>query len=369
MLRVVTLPITPGNKRSFLTLFTPFVADMYAKSVGAELTVMLNTVGIKSANSGVDSRQQHANYQMHLKRLGMGSVQCVHDGVQEYETMFQENISRMRKQTLFNNTAKEISWCSCGRVEIPTEVVRKIILEQRHKTLITGSSFSTASCSTCHSPLETATETVQTLQFPQIEVTVEPRLYTNEIRAIADRTAENNIIVSRYHRNSDERFDADFRWYGYIGYVANPGDEVTIISSPTTLNQAVKVMAFNQLISPEIKVKLLIHPLVRVVDDQIQMSTMDINGYFDFLDNPLQARMFFALGLQWSSGESLVRAREVHLIKLTSPYLSRNVSSGLLFSVLKFNRNNVSGLYKQLRRGKSLTTEQTAIAWCIQPPT
>lgn len=371
MLRVMTLPITPKNGNSFLTLVTPFVADVYAKASQAQLTIVLNTVGIKSKNSRVSSKEQHREYQRLLSCLGMDPARCEHDGTDLYESFFQLEISRVKTLSLFQHSRRDIAWCSCGRVEIPVDVASKIIVEQRQKTLISGSSCKDAKCVACGSFLEFGNEEVVHINLPQAIISADPSLYSKELTAITERTCKRDVIITRKHRGTEEEFDTDFRWYGYVGCFASPGDDVVIITSPTTLNQAVKVLLYCHVVYPDIRIRLFIHPLVRVIDHKVIMSTMSGQEFFDFLDTPIQARMFLALGMQWAAPEGSIGTDEVYLIRQTSQKITDcscvNVGCipGSLCDV--FTRNNVNLLFKQVRCGKILSHSQTQLVSLIQP--
>lgn len=373
MLRVMTLPITPRNSNSFLTLTTSLVADVYAKAFCAELTVVLNTVGIKSESSGISPTEQYKNYQYLLSRLGMNPAKCEHDGSDLYESFFQSEVSRMEGLSFLQRSKRDIAWCSCGRVEIPVDVALKIISEQRQKTLISGSSFGGAKCIACDSFLVSGNEEVMHINLHTATVLAEPLLYSRELATITERTSKRDIIITRRHRGPNERFDIDFRWYGYVGCFANPGDEVVIVTSPTTLNQAIKVLLYCQIAYPEITIRLFIHPLIRIADHKVTMSTMSTQEFFDFLVIPIQARMFLSLGMQWTTPESFIGTDEVYLIKQTSQKITDyncvgvDCITGSLCNI--FTRNNVNSLFKQVRCGRVLSRSQNQLVSFIQPLT
>lgn len=371
MLKIMTLPITPNRRCSFLTLVTPFVADIYARSIGAELTIVLNTTGIKSESYGMSPADQYKNYIHLLLRLGMGSIRCVHDGTDLYESFFQSEMIRIKEMSLLQRLNRTVAWCSCGRVEIPVDVALKIIADQRHKTLIRGSNLENATCAVCHSSLNTGDKDVSHIWLPKENIDVEPCLYAKEIEAIVERTAERDVIVTRHHRGIEEKFDTDFRWYGYVGCFAKPGDEVVIITSPTTLNQAVKVFLYSKMAYPDIKIRLCVHSLIRIIDHKIKMSKMNIDEFLALL-NPLQARMFLSLGIQWTALESFIGTNEVYLIKQTSQKITEGVQSesGCFSQSLQnvFTRRSISSLYKSIRRDQTLSPEQLQLLRLIQPP-
>lgn len=367
MLRVLTLPITPGKDRSFLTLFTPFVADFIAKEIGGVLTVMLNTVGIKSNARSMSAHDQWLEYRAILDRLGMGSVDCTHDGTDSFEAGFQKQISCLKSSSLLHNVRKQISWCLCGRVEVPTEVVYGILANQRSKSLIAGSTFATAQCRICGSLLQTAHESVKVLRFPKIKTVSVPGLYRKELESISERITRTETIVTRLHRH-DVQYDTDFRWGGYVSHLANPGDHVVLVSSPTTLNQALRVVAFTRLISPEIEFSLLIHPLIRVIDDRVIVSQMNIENFLAFMESSLQVRMFLGLGLQWGASETKLHTRDIQLVRNTSMYFEQ-VKFHPIHSLrpCQFGRIDICTLYKQIRCKKSLSSKQSLLSYCIQP--
>jgi hypothetical protein len=175
------------------------------------------------------------------------------------------------------------------------------------------------------------------------------------------------LIINRLHRAEQSCFDIDFRWSGFVNYIANPDDEVILVSSPTTLNQAVRVISFAKMIAPNINIKLVVHPLLRVQDDRIMLSSMKITEFFSTLGSSLEARLLLSTGLQWRSLESVIYSRDIHWCRLTASkfnFQNDNVSSE---RKPFFGKNEIGLLYKTIRSQKPLSSLQKGIAACIMP--
>ncbi|MDR2396236.1 MAG: hypothetical protein LBD57_06520 [Endomicrobium sp.] len=293
MLRVVTLPITPadGNgefDRSFVTLFTPFVADIVAKDLMVKPTIMLNIVGMKSDVSGKSSESQMREYLGCLNRLGI-AADAFNDAHDDYESYFGNLVTKLLKERKIISEAKQMVWCKCGRIEMPVEVANSILYTARHKTLLTGEDLASAVCKKCGSKLETSVDEVQLFRLQPARINVFPPIYREELQAIIKRLTDNGLIISRLHRAAHCCFDIDFRWSGFVNYIAKSNDEVVIVSSPTTLNQAARVILFTKMIEPSINIRLIVHPLLRVQDGGVVLSKMSISEFFYGIRNSLRS--------------------------------------------------------------------------------
>ena len=365
MLRVVTLPITPvsDGARSFLTLITPFVADIVAKTMGATLTVMVNTVGVKSDTSGVSPHDQFLGYGRLLCDLGISS-RCDHDGSRDHENHFRVAVDLLRSSSTLKTVEREMLWCGCGRVEVPIVVARQLVAQQRNKSLIIGNSLSQSRCRKCESVLFSGLEQVQTISLKESDVVVRPTLYTEEIRAVVARVSGVETVVSRRHRGTHD-FDTDFRWWNYVGRVAEPGDRVIIVTSPTTLNQAVRVVLFTKMLYPDIQVELLVHSLVRLSERNELQSVTD-TGFVGAVGGSLRARMLLALALRWSASETTLCQTDLNLVQITESAFKSAVRPEKVVQEKLYHRGDVVSFYKQLRKQTSVLQHEQLVR-IIQP--
>lgn len=371
MERIVTLPITPVEGRTFLSLFTPLVADIFSRLFCRGLTIMVNTVGYKTEGDGDALFEKYRQLLAGISIVDRDEYFFTHDGQGEYQIFFVEAVKKLLAEGVVKSRVENTAWCQCGRVGLPQVVVDNLLLEKRKKTLITMIGGKVA-CSQCLGLLDTDLVKNYFIELPNpSNFTIEPQIYTSEIQAIMDRNTSRPLIVSRVNRAikqaivSDICFDIDFRWMFYPGYLLQLGfDKLTVITSPTTLNQTMKMLSLCSIVYPDVKFHIIIHPLVRICDERTVISKMSVGEYLVHVGSAAVARSFLSLGLQWTQYETTVRSSELHLIRQTCEMLGRlNWHDKKLSVAGKYpDRGEILKSYKNLRGGKLTDEEKLLIS-------
>ncbi len=370
---VTTLPVTVNENPSFLTLVTPFLAHVASIAFGARGMVMTNTIGMKTVDHEKSADSYFRLYQSQVSGIAIDPEFCAHDGSSDYERHFNDVLVRLADAHMFKELKQEISWCECGRVEIPTEAARALIRQQRPKSLIEGNGLESARCKICRSGLHTDMEQTLVVTLPRITVHSIPGIYAMELETIADRIATRPVMVSRRHRGHGMCYDADFRWLPYITSLSQMEKEVVIVSSPTTLNQAVKVIALTFALDPTIHCALLVHPLIRIRDRRTALSEMSIEKFYQLVPSPSARRFLFAASMQWTSHETFLGSEETHLISQTAEMISSYGINNTRIAPIApedfvhfFNRGATSRLLKVIRTN-GLQSEDGRLLQLINP--
>ncbi len=370
---VTTLPVTVNENPSFLTLVTPFLAHIASIAFGARGVVMTNTIGMKTVDHEKSAESYFRLYQSQVSGIAIDPEFCAHDGSSDYERHFNDVLARLADARMLKELEQEISWCECGRIEIPTEAARALIHQQRPKSLIEGNSLESAHCKICHSGLHTNMEQTLVIALPRITAHSIPGIYAKDLETIADRIATRTVTVSRRHRGYDMCYDVDFRWLPYITSLSQTEKEVVIVSSPTTLNQAMKVIAFTSMLDPAIRCTLLVHPLIRIRDQRTALSEMSIKKFYQLVPSPLARRFLLAASMQWTSHETVLSSEEIHLISQTAEMVSScGINNNQIAHISPedfvhfFNRGATNRLLKAIRTS-DLQPEDGRLLQLINP--
>jgi len=372
---VVTLPLTAGNERSFLTLFTPLISHIVSKAIGAPLIIMQNNVGYKSNDLAIDSRLQYEKYVEHCGQIGISGngVSFKEDASPDYQTYFEKLVKKVLEMGLVNFQTEEIMWCQCGRTEALASTIKTLAEEKRRKSLIACSD--TVKCKCCNHPLESSVEDIAVISLNQVlPENIWPPIYFDEFKEVSKRMSGHSVVISRNHRSGfkikigykEVTIDTDFRWFGYLGYFCQGMSEVLIVSSLTTLNQLAKVIAFSKLCLPELKISILIHPVIRVKDGNVKMSSFRIEEYLRLCQTANVARFFLASCMQWNHGETTLTSDEIGLVKLgllNKTIVSQKPSESLAVNDLfhLMNRKTFYNMLKCLRNGKMMTLNEVLL--------
>ncbi len=379
---IVTLPLTAGDRRSFLTLFTPLVSQITARASGSSLKIMLNNVGFKSDSLNIDVFTQFQNYKKRCEDFGIfgDNVSFWHDAGEDYQEYFQNLILKVEKEGGIELCKEEMSWCPCGRVETLRSVVESLISEERRKSLVMGGREE--KCKFCGQNLNTNVEDVIILRLENIlPKNIWPSIYRDEIAGTCRRVASHPIVISRNHRHGfkarmfDREFviDTDFRWLGYLGYLFKGRRDICIVSSVTTLNQLARVVSFSEKFLPCMNISILVHPIIRVRDGNLKLASIDIDRYLNLCGDSKIARFFLASCVQWNRAESVLVSDELDLIKKSFiQTIEVNQCGGnnrVPVSDLSqlINRKKLFDLLKSLRSKKQLTKEEIILKSIVSP--
>jgi len=381
-MKVVTLPITPGVGRLFTTLLNPLVADLVAYSLLGELRIMLNTVGIPKLDKQAEAPEVLLQvYRNHLDGLGIAKqTPCFHDGSQDFEDYFQDVLKRLLQKGHLTQTRMEISACACGRVEIPTEALARVAGEYRRKKLIRLSPPGFI-CEVCKSILISTKENVAVCRFRMPEqVSIFPSLFEKEVDVTVSRIMSYPTVISRNRREFSQikigeytsSADTDFRWATFLGYIIPETESGILVASATTLNQAVKVLMLDQLLTGRARCSIVAHPLIRIHDQQISLSGLSAEAFLSLCGLPYVSRTFLSLGLRWDTMEGIVDSGNLHLIQKSLPRRmwvnSVRQSPIMLEKVQKlFGRQTILNLLKKFRNRDSLTEDEEFLLGFLEP--
>jgi hypothetical protein len=333
------------------------------KALDANTIIMTNTVGMKMEHQRLSTEEYLEVYREQSESVGIPETCIQHDGSEAFGHHFARMLTRIEELGLLTEGREDISWCTCGRIEIPTQVLQKLVQQNRAKTLIKHEN-GIVRCKVCDSKLSSKKETVRMLQLPMMSIPCAPLFYGNEVVAVAERISSHPIIVSRNHRGKDVVFDTDFRWFSYLSMIRGDDTDVVLVTSPTTLNQAVKVVATLAVLSPETRCSLCVHPLVRVRDGNMALSSSTLKDVCQLLPSAFARRMLIALGLQWTNKETVVSSKEVHLIsqtvrrpieKMGDMRISVQETTETFMKLC--NRNRATKLLKEIRAGQVMDTD------------
>lgn len=378
---VLTLPLTPSGKKSFLIFFTPLFADIISKAVSAKLTVMLNATGLKSefTDNTVDERVNE--YSDYCRKLGVdnSTATFAHDGTKSFQDFSEKMIQELFIDGLIKEKTEEMMWCNCGRVELPSCFLDSLDCGVWRRSLLCKKD-GIVKCRVCGQPLSSGKEKSYTISLPETQqIEVLPSIYTDRVNDLATRIARHPTIISRRHRigkkmvlNGEEIVvDTDFCWMGYLGYL---GIEKSchIVTGLSTLNQAIKVVAFSKLVYPDTKVSLVIHPTIKIKDGNQRLSGLGINDFLSLCDSANVARIILTGCIQWRHSESTLNSDEMDLISKSASHIKHESSDDnrpLTANELPefINRQKVFEWLKCLRNHNLLTRQQRFLQKIVCP--
>ena len=364
MRRIFTLPITPQPHCSFLRHYTAFYADVIGKLMGCSTSIIANTVGMKSDR---EADAEFQGYRNSIRQLGI-ACDTDHDGSEGYRNYFAGWLRALIEKQLVRQERQKIVWCSCGRVEMPLIAANAILRQERQKSLLRGSTITDARCVLCGSTLEAAHEEILTIQMmPRLVERFVPSLYRAQLTSVRDLISSRPAIVSRNHRETAFRvgtgpfaanIDTDFYWTAFPMYLCSADDVATVISSPTTLHQLLRIAACANLLDDGPSIEFIIHPLVRLVESSDFVSSFfTTDQLLEKATSVLALRMFMALGINWTAQETLLQSRELYWAMMTARSLqlpstpAARRTAGLEDLPLVFNRLELHNAYKAIRAG------------------
>lgn len=381
-MKVVTLPITPATGRSFVTLLSPLVVDLVAYSLRCEPCIMLNTIGItKSSVQSQIPESLVTLFRDHLDRLGIAKqTPCLHDGSQEFENYFRDALDRLIKKGHVKEAQMDISACVCGRVEIPTNALGKIVGEYRRKKLIQMSPSGLV-CSVCSAPLTSGQETVALCYFqaPQ-RMRIFPSLFEKEMHAAISRITSYPMVISRNHRSSTQitvggytgSADVDFRWTTFLGHAIPDPEDGMLVTSAATLSHAVRVLLLDQLLTEKERCTIVVHPLIRIRNQQTNFATLSAETFLAQCGIPYVARTFLTLGLRWDTMEGIIDSGNFHLVQKSlyrGIQMDPNGRSSVALDEIPrfFSRQALLNLLKKCRNNNPLTEEEKVLLGFLEP--
>lgn len=308
---VVTLPITPGKHNSFVTLFGPFIADIFAKLTNGSLKIMLNTT-----HSFRFFKNDTKKYLCQLEHLGIKPVLIECDNSEKYKNYIQFAVKDLFNKGFLQIKNINLVHCDCGIVELPYSVYEILKLQDRQKQIDKNH------CVKCGSELMQHKKDILELRLPQknLDISVYPIMYKGHLQQ-AIFASERPIIVSRNYRNGVmitlERqtfvLDTDFYWMMYLGYFRD--DNFFVISGSDTINQAIMSIKLLNVIQPKSKISFIIHPLLQISNSKIKLSDFTIDNYLQYCKTTRFARSFLALGSQWNKQKVVIKALDLYLIE------------------------------------------------------
>ncbi|MBU6310791.1 hypothetical protein KGO06_02555 [Patescibacteria group bacterium] len=378
-IRVSTLPIALRNDPTFETFLSPIVAYATAKLIGAEPMISINLFGMKYEQVLSDSEGVRL-YSDSLRNICGENFNphVVSDVNDQYVSKIKELLSSKIDDGTIVKTELELMMCSCGRSQFPKDALASIALEPD----IVEKTASGYRCVFCHSELfeQVTSALILRAQSGFVAPTIFPDRYRKKAENQQQILSGRPVIISRVQRNTESRFsvhgysiDPDV-WWACMPFISLQNqDEVILVTSSKTLWHAVRTTHIARLLGIECKVSVLVHPYLKILDQETKLSRMSVSDYQKAVASPAAARAFLLTGLQWGSDVSNLTSDELYLVN-HSYQVTVEIAQTDVISISRvtrvLQRNTFVSLFKKLRSlsKPALTEDESRLARAVLLP-
>lgn len=378
---VTTLPLCYRRNRSFKMFFTPFVAKCINNLLGGKLVLPLNLMGIRDIIPRSEYNAVVESYRKDLELLGIKipAAQIFHDMDQGFLDFVFSEVIPHESSGRFRRESRPITFCSCGRIELPNEVFISIQKQERMKLMIQRNGTDIM-CKACESSLQTRDTEVLIHDYTESTLGCQlvPHTYSNRARGIIKEIVDHPVIFSRHYRpeagslvlEPGTMIDPDYCWGHYLGYLKKCfGDsEFVVVAGVNHLVQAYRMIILTRDLDPSIRVSLVVHPLITIRNGDENLNKMTLEEYLDRCGSSTSAQLFFSLGLQWNRFDSIIPFSELALVQQSligkdlssiTPPMVRPCELKDMATTLK--RDNVLRILKRIRRRSPLLIDEQTL--------
>lgn len=372
----VTLPIKPSCEGSFLKIYTVFVADIISKASGTKLYVMTNTFNLKDSDKYNYSDDHYIDLLNKFNITGFKDISFYSDNSKEYKDFIINQIKRLLDSGFLRIKNVDIMICSCNKVQIPNDalVSGTAILDKR-KTIIKKQADCFI-CKKCQSVLKKEKKEVLSLNFKEMNnFDIYPLNLKNELKGIYKKYLNNELVISRNINNlikikgREFGIDSDFRWSLYLGYIFKKPTQIKLVVGRASMIHATRVKLISEILFPNLKVCLVVHPKVKIKDIKSNLSKKTLVNFIESDKDYRILRAFMALGINWNKPLTVINSTELFFIKKMFHYHYKELKPTkedcrikTLPNILDtFNSSKISKTFSLIRSGTILDEDSTYI--------
>lgn len=361
-----TLPISFRPNRPFRILFTPFMVNcIYRLCEGKRQIFPINARGLRDEPGKVEPSTLCDKYSDELELLGISkrspSVIIFSDRDPEYTEFLKSTIGEGIKSGIYSYTKQRISYCSCGKIEIPTFNLDSIGEDRLKLASRTQSGWI---CKFCNSELYESLDRTLVLDLDKApKVHVIPMFQIPKYESVRSTTSR-TVLISRSHRShandvqvEDLTIDPDHCWQYFLNYLqAKYGiNDFAVVVGVNQIHFAAQLVSLVKLTNPNIKISIVVTPLINLGDLSAGINReTTTRQLIHILGSKIGIRIFLALLVQWSREISNICLSDIDLIKKC---LDAKVVTNLKTEALQlqdfefsFHRQNILRLLKFIRQ-------------------
>lgn len=368
-MNITTLPISYRRNRPFRILFTPFIANCIFEMCESDKQIYpINARGLRDdiTDEG-DLLALKMSYTNDLGMIGIDtkSSSIFTDKDPDYTFFLKNSIKRGLQSNKYFIATQAVSFCACGRVEIPTSTLNT--MNERSLKLITGTKVE-RKCKFCNSTLkESVDETLMCELSTAPNVNIVPSKQASKYQAVCS-SVDRLVLVSRSHRSyaNDVKIDnfvidPDHCWLYFLNYLHETKglNDFVIIVGVNQIHFAAQLMSLIQITSPNIRVTLVVSPLINLSNLSFPINKKTtVSQLTELLGNKTAIKIFLALLNQWSREVSEICYSDIALIqKIRIPKTiesSTKITLNLQEFEQYFNRQTILKALKKIRHHKSI---------------
>lgn len=331
----------------------------------------INARSLRDGEETPDGASLASSYKMELRQLGINADDSsfFYDTQKDFVEFVRNRITKRMNDGSYQRTVQTISYCTCGRVELPTDVLESFEGVSRLNTIRRkiGGGWE---CIICGSELKEREDATLTHYIPNKGVPkILPLKLTPKAEGALCDLADKLLLVSRTHRRKandvcigETVIDPDHCWMHYLDYLSSTRNirDFTIVIGINTIPQAMLLCSFTRVYNPEINITFLVTPLIDLNDRSMVIhKKTGVSELIKKLGSIEAARVFLSLSMRWNNEVSKPNFEDIRIIGRTLKIAENRIPNTYtqidMDSFIKhFNRQSIVEMMKEVRQGKKL---------------
>lgn len=376
-MHITTLPISFRPGRPFRVLFTAFVASVVSRLCGYQQIHSLNLGGIRK-QSELSTDLIVRGYRDELELLGIDTTS--NHFFNDLDPVFLEFVNQSITARIETGECQKIkqniSFCSCGKVEIPTVLLNDA---ESHKIVkLASKDRSTWKCIFCGNELQNVGEVtiIHRLPICAMPLEITPKKLLKKAKVAMDQVLDRPVLISRVHRHDIHAtkvdgylIDTDYCWLHYLDFLYHQYEvkEIAIAIGINHIPQACKLVAFSNAVNPLLKVRLIVSPLIDFGNELVINKKTTLTKLIAELGSTTAARLFLGLNVRWNREVAQINLGDIwwireslkkieYLDKITQVVqVSEEIMCGLV------NRESIMRILKAIRKQVPLSPTDLAV--------
>lgn len=382
---ITTLPICFRRGRPFRILFSAFVAKCLGRLLSSKVYYPINLMGIKNHLIPDEIEPTRLSYHTALRDIGIDV--SVEDIMSDMDEMFLHYVRDIIESRIYNQICTiepvPMAYCICGRVELPASVLQQLREQERAK--LTKFVEGKLRCSICNEEIQYCKYNVLLHQHGDVapEFSIFPSWLKTRKDEELERILKRRCIVTRRYRpsgvslqlSSGLTVDPDYCWGHQLAFLSKIScdNELVLVIGMTHIAQACKAIMLAKMARPEIKVSLVVHPMVDFhFNNPFPNPTMSAGEFVRFCGSKSAALIMLSFALQWNRERSSLNFEELPLIEnslrnkiILMNLLKQSNIGSIEDAVRALKRFNVQTVLKGLRQRRILSAFEQILIQAI----
>lgn len=373
-MNITTLPISYRPNRPFRILFTPFVASCIFRLCGGTNQIFpINLRSLRDGGVSTDEEvHQLSSYATELSTMGIGTEHTIlfSDVSNEFNAFLVESIKREIRNGTCQYLDQRVSYCTCGKVEIPSEALQDIYVGSRSQ--IVRNNYGVWTCRFCRSTLQEGTETTLIHQlYPCDGIIITPPKLLAKIRTEMSSHCRNPLMISRTHRTQSNAIrighyliDPDYCWIHYLDFLFQTKslNDFILIVGVNQLAHASRLIMFTRALNPQIQIRLVVTPLIDLNDMSKSINRKTTLARLGItLGSTTLIRPFLSTLIRWNREISRIDFGDIDMLQKTSFEATETADTQHLTlqeMTERLDRPHITRMLRTVRQHKVLTIEE-----------